>query len=439
MIGCAMSSPFGPDASAWLAARDDGGAAIAALGRLLDAPGDAYRLVASDTTCAVAALHALRDPGTLPHTVAASALGLAAALARPAAPQVEHAPAPSGVTSRPLLDHAVTALTLLAALERGDATFVPAAHRARVLALLDALRAASALPMLRLAMLHLDVAKGGTDDDRQAWVAAGVNLDIHNLGAEDLLRDTGALSRWPLDRAQQAAVTTLVAQHGLAGQCVRGEVPPALLPAIAPALADALHVIDLCDTAAVRPGLLDDRITDGLHAVLRQRRGERAPEAPLADRLRGAAARPHRGRRAGRRRRRRARGAGAVRARGAGRAAGDLSALVRRGRHVRAHAARAAQGARGGLRRGHRDRRPGRRAVARPARRAGAAAAWQRRADPLPRADRGGVAGARPRSPSCSAACARRRSARSARSPPRSGATTRCGSTGRPATRPRRW
>jgi len=286
MIGCAMSSPFGPDASAWLAARDDGGVAIAALRRLLDAPGDAYRLVASDTTCAVAALHALRDPGTLPHTVAASALGLAAALARPAAPQVEHAPAPSGVTSRPLLDHAVTALTLLAALERGDATFVPAAHRARVLALLDALRAASALPMLRLAMLHLDVAKGGTDDDRQAWVAAGVNLDIHNLGAEDLLRDTGALSRWPLDRAQQAAVTTLVAQHGLAGQCVRGEVPPALLPAIAPALADALHVIDLCDTAAVRPGLLDDRITDGLHAVLRQRRGERAPEAPLADRLR---------------------------------------------------------------------------------------------------------------------------------------------------------
>lgn len=281
-----MATSFGPEASAWLSARGDVDVSTAALARLLGAPGAAHRLIAEDTEAAIAALHALRDPGTLAHTVASGALGLAAALARAATPQVEHAPPPSGVTSRPILDHTVAALTLLAALERGDAAFVPATHRVRVLAQVDALRVAGALPMLRLALLHLDVAKGGTDDERQAWAAAGVNLDIHNLGAEDLLRHTGALTRWPLDRAGQAAVTTLVAQHGLAGQCVRGEMPPALMPAIAPALADALHLIDLCDTAAVRPGLLDERITDGLRAVLQQRRGDAAAASTLADRLR---------------------------------------------------------------------------------------------------------------------------------------------------------
>lgn len=290
MLARAMTTHLGPDARAWLDARGVApGPLDAALGALLADDAAALPAIARDGTAAIAALHALRDPGTPAHAAASRWLGLVTALAVPRAPQVEHAATPAGVQARPLLDHAVAALGVLDALVRRDVAALAPLPSARIdaaAALIDRLAAAGALPRVRLALLHLDVAKGGTADERQAWAAAGVNLDIHNLGGEDLLRSSGALTRWPLDAADQLAVTTLVAQHGIAGQCVRGEVPPALVPPLDADLADALHVIDLCDTAAVRPGLLDERIAGGLAEVWQHRRGARLPAPALADRLR---------------------------------------------------------------------------------------------------------------------------------------------------------
>src|SRR5690606_40302464 len=92
--------------------------------------------------------------------------------------------------------------------------------------------------------------------------------------------------------------------HGLAGQHVRGEGPLAMyaplvgaLRDLAPGLArltgappgdavrlalDALHVLDACDTAAVREGLLDDALLGKL-ARVRDQLTIVAAQAPWTD------------------------------------------------------------------------------------------------------------------------------------------------------------
>ncbi|MCE9572970.1 MAG: hypothetical protein K8W52_07425, partial [Deltaproteobacteria bacterium] len=267
--------------------------------------------LAEDTAVAVAALEALRDPASPMAIRIARALPLLPALAEPRPAPVEHDPAPAGAIARPLLDHVATRALgqRLRELERGDgARFardgVSPARLADLRARVRRLRDAGVLPCVRVAMLHLDVCKGGDAATRAAWRARGLDLAIHNLAAAALVEaDLGP--RYGLEAARAALAVALIASHGLAGQHLRGETPRALfapwvaylrgpVAALATALGievtaarglahDALHVIDVCDTAAVRDGLVDDALAGAL-AGLADDLVERAARSPSNER-----------------------------------------------------------------------------------------------------------------------------------------------------------
>ncbi len=158
-------------------------------------------------------------------------------------------------------------------------------------------------PALRAAIVHLDIAKTASPTHRRAWTALGIPLDVHNEAAAAILRHGDTARAWPLPAPLGALALVWIAAHGLAGQHVRGEGPLLMftplvtaLHDLAPALAatlgisadavvalalDALHVLDACDTAAVREGLLDDALLARLAGV-RARLGE-ACVAPAWD------------------------------------------------------------------------------------------------------------------------------------------------------------
>ncbi|HEX2688114.1 MAG TPA: methyltransferase [Kofleriaceae bacterium] len=285
-------------------------------------------LTLADTGFATAVLEALRDGG------AAAACLIAAfpeveALATPMPPQVEHDPG----NELPLLDHIATRLLgkKLYGLETRDRArfqergLSPAAFDA--LATTTARVIAGGLgPALRAAILHLDIAKTHSSVQRAAWLAQNIALDVHNEAAAAILRRADRARSWPLPDVLGKLAIAWVSAHGLAGQHVRGEGPLVmfaplvgtlrdLLPALTRTLGappgdaialvlDALHVLDACDTAAVREGLLDDallaklaRVRDQLGSVCRPgvwSAPERAlsalapplDRAALADRLR---------------------------------------------------------------------------------------------------------------------------------------------------------
>jgi len=245
-------------------------------------------------------LEALRSDGT-----AAAALTAAfpevAALAAPMPPQVEHDPG----SELPLLDHIATRLLgrKLFGLETRDlARFQDRGLSPQAFEALAATAArvfAGGLgPVLRAAILHLDIAKTRSLAQRAAWTAQGIALDVHNEAAAAILRYADRARSWPLPEVFGKLAVAWVEAHGLAGQHVRGEGPLVmyaplvgtlrdLLPALGRTLdmpptecvalvLDALHVLDACDTAAVREGLLDDallaklaRVRDQLGSVCR--------------------------------------------------------------------------------------------------------------------------------------------------------------------------
>ncbi|HEU0032516.1 MAG TPA: methyltransferase [Kofleriaceae bacterium] len=250
----------------------------------------------ADTAFATAMLEALRGDGAA-GAAAAGAVGAALpeviALAAPMPPQVEH----DVGSDRPLLDHIATRLlgTKLRGVERRDrarfqvregltaAAFDALADRcARVMA-------AGLGPAMRVAIMHLDIAKTHSAAHRTAWSAQGIPLDVHNEAAAAILRRADRARGWPLHEVLGKLAIAWIEAHGLAGQHVRGEGPllvfaplVATLRDLAPALGrvlgvppgnavqlalDALHVIDACDTAAVREGLLDDGLLARLAGV----------------------------------------------------------------------------------------------------------------------------------------------------------------------------
>jgi SAM-dependent methyltransferase len=288
--------------------------------------------VLADTAFATAMLETLRGDSAAADCVTA-AFPEVAALAAVMPPQVEHDPG----SELPLLDHIAT--RLLGRKLRGLETRDIARFQDRGLsqAAFDALAATTARvierglgPALRAAVLHLDIAKSQSATHRAAWAQLGIALDVHNEAAAAILRRTDRARGWPLPEVLGKLAIAWVEAHGLAGQHVRGEGPLAmfaplvgtlrdLLPAlartlhippgdVAPLVLDALHVLDACDTGAVREGLLDDallarlaQVRDQLAAVCRpgawsDPRGalsalgppvEGAPgRAALADRLR---------------------------------------------------------------------------------------------------------------------------------------------------------
>ena len=296
----ALFCHLGPEAAAVLRGGGAGPTELAHRDIVLDelsALDDAElrRSTLADTEHAVAALEALRDPRQPVAARVAAVWPLAAALATPGPAQVEHAPPPGDVTARPLLDHVATRVLgrALRGLELADAGRFPAglspAALVREHSRLSSLDAAGLLPAIRCALIHLDVAKGGDADTRRRWERLGVDLSVHNLAAARLIEASDARAAWPLPPVLSDLVVALVESHGLAGQALRGETPLALFApfvaylrgealALAAHLAidrtravalvcDALHIVNVCDTAGVRDGLVDDALVGGLLAI----------------------------------------------------------------------------------------------------------------------------------------------------------------------------
>src|SRR5947207_1819250 len=269
----------------------------ASLGAWLSPPAMMAATLA-DTAFAAAMLETLRGDGPAAVCVA-QAFPEVAALAAPMPPQVEHDPG----SDQPLLDHIATRLLgkkLLGLETRDLARFQDAglagAARGISRAAFDVLAATTTRVLaaglgtaLRAAIFHLDIAKTHSAAHRAAWAAQGIALDVHNEAAAAILRHTDRAHDWPLPDVLGKLAIAWVEAHGLAGQHVRGEGPLAMfaplvgtLRDLAPALSrtlhaphadvvglalDALHVLDVCDTAAVREGLLDDALLARLAGV----------------------------------------------------------------------------------------------------------------------------------------------------------------------------
>ena len=248
----------------------------------------------ADTRFAAAMLEGLRGDSPASQTVL-QAFPEIAALAAPMPPQVEHAAG----SELPLLDHIASRLLgrKLIGLETHDLDkFQDRDARGLSPAAFDALAQTAARvmaselgPALRAAILHLDIAKTRSAPLRAAWAAHGIALDVHNEAAAAILRHTDRARGWPLPDVLCKLAIAWVEAHGLAGQHVRGEGPLAMyaplvgtLRDLSPALSrtldrpaaevvalalDALHVLDACDTAAVREGLLDDALLGKLARV----------------------------------------------------------------------------------------------------------------------------------------------------------------------------
>ncbi len=301
-----------------------------------------------DTRFAAAALETLRAPDSTAARQVAAAFPDVTALASPAPPQVEHDPpvvaeAVPGSTRasqpRPLLDHIATRLLgrKLAGLEARERSLFqvddkPGLSQASFDELAVVTRRvldAGLGPALRAAILHLDIAKTSDLALRAAWAQQGIALDVHNEAAAAILRALDRPRTWGVGAPLQKLAVAWVEAHGLAGQHVRGEGPILMfaplvgaLRELAPALArmlqgsgtpqlrsheaialalDGLHVLNACDTAAVREGLLDDgllgklaRVRDQLTIVAAQPPwsdpyGALAALAPPLDRTRLAA------------------------------------------------------------------------------------------------------------------------------------------------------
>lgn len=141
------------------------------------------------------------------------------------------------------------------------------------------------MPTVRAALLFLDFAKGGTKTQRKEWEAKGIDLSIHNEASARIARENEVFRRIPRLRAcplLAELACILVANHGLVGQTVRGETPLSVFTGLIHYLTtestslgtalgmtpvdaidivvDMLHVINVCDTAAVREGLFDDTL-----------------------------------------------------------------------------------------------------------------------------------------------------------------------------------
>jgi SAM-dependent methyltransferase len=245
--------------------------------------------VFGDTAFAAAALELLRVPEQPGAVQVAAAFPEAVALASPAPPQIEHDPAAGG---RPLLDHIATRLLgrKLLGLETGDRTrfqrddALSARAFAELAALTKRVLAAGLGLALRAAIVHLDIAKTTSTSHRAAWAHQGIALEVHNEAAATILRRADRARLWGLGAPLGKLAIAWVEAHGLAGQHVRGEGPimmfaplVATLRELAKPLArvlgtepdealrlalEGLHVLNACDTAAVREGLLDDALLE---------------------------------------------------------------------------------------------------------------------------------------------------------------------------------
>jgi SAM-dependent methyltransferase len=243
-----------------------------------------------DTRFAASALELLRSPETAGAQQVAAAFPEAVALAHPAPTQVEH----DAGSDRPLLDHIATRLFghKLAGLEARDRTRWTGLSATAFDELAQVTRRVldrKLGPPLRAAIVHLDIAKTANKTLRALWQKEGIALEVHNDAAAAILRRQDRSRAWGLQAPLAKLAIAWVEAHGLAGQHVRGEGPIMMfaplvgaLRELAPQLGrligaephealalalDGLHVLNACDTAAVREGLVDDALLTKLARV----------------------------------------------------------------------------------------------------------------------------------------------------------------------------
>lgn len=321
----ALSTASTEDLAAWRRLVDRAGAAAVASWL---APKALTACMLGDTRFAAAALETLRSEGSPAALQVSAAFPEAAALASPAPPQIEHDP-PSAVDTavgsrqaqpRPLLDHIATRLFArkLAGLEARDLVrFQDSGKPGLSQGCFDDLATttkrvidAGLGPALRAAIIHLDIAKTASAQLRSAWTQQGISLEVHNEAAAAIVRKADRARAWGVPTPLAKLAIAWIEAHGLAGQHVRGEGPMmmfaplvAALRELGPSLGrvlgagsgraiepheatrlalDGLHVLNACDTAAVREGLLDDALLGKL-ARVRDQLTIVAAQAPFTD------------------------------------------------------------------------------------------------------------------------------------------------------------
>jgi SAM-dependent methyltransferase len=272
----------------------------------------------NDTRFAAAALETLRAESSPAALQVIAAFPEAVALASPMRPQIEHDPPIVDATGsrqqqpRPLLDHIASRLLdrKLAGLETNDlARFQTRAGLSQqafddLAAVTKRVLDAGLGPALRAAIIHLDIAKTANTALRATWTQLGISVEVHNEAAAAIVRRLERAPSWGLPPPLGKLAIAWIEAHGLGGQHVRGEGPMmiyaplvAALRELAPALGrvlgrqpheaialalDGLHVLNACDTGAVREGLLDDALLGKL-ARVRDQLTIVAAQAPWTD------------------------------------------------------------------------------------------------------------------------------------------------------------
>lgn len=78
--------------------------------------------------------------------------------------------------------------------------------------------------LLEQVLMWSEVAKCGMVHQRKEWLAAGYNLDVHNIGSAQIY-DSQCLDPNRPNSKERHIISVLIRTHGLVGQYLRGEVP----------------------------------------------------------------------------------------------------------------------------------------------------------------------------------------------------------------------
>lgn len=143
-----------------------------------------------------------------------------------------------------------------------------------------------------------ETAKGGTVRQRRGWQAEGINIFVHNIGSAQLYRRyaEGLKQEAAGSREKRLVVHTLIETHGLIGQQIRGEVPPAVnLPLSglvehgllsADELERLLFALNHCIISAVSPELWQEVRPRVMELIAVIAAGKLVLEVPMKERLR---------------------------------------------------------------------------------------------------------------------------------------------------------
>ena len=143
-----------------------------------------------------------------------------------------------------------------------------------------------------------ETAKGGTLRQRRGWQEEGINIFVHNIGSAELYRRyTDGMKQEAASSAEKRLVVhTLIETHGLIGQQIRGEVPPAVnLPLSglvehgllsADELERLLFALNHCIISAVSPELWQEVRLRVMELIAVIASGNLQLEVPMKERLR---------------------------------------------------------------------------------------------------------------------------------------------------------